>query len=391
MKVILIGNYAHDAQESMQRFRAMMEEGLRASGNQVKTWCPRPWLGKLRKSGHGMGKWLGYIDKFLVFPVSLRFQLWQWRRRNPQAANSLVVHICDHSNAFYTRFLRDEAHVVTCHDLLAVRSALGEIAHNRTRWTGRQLQKMVVGGLRRAQHIVCISEATRRDVERIISPARDRLSTIPVALNYPYARMDEEAARSRLTKLLPQTVAGRFLLHVGGNQWYKNRLGALRIYKQAIEQDPSLPPFVLAGKELTSDMREFIETNALQERVWSIEGCDNEDLRALYSCAELLVFPSLAEGFGWPVIEAQACGCPVLCSSVDPLPEVAQASARTHAPTDETGFAAELMRLLGQPEELQALARAGLANASRFQPEAMIEKYIACYRRVIECRTAPSP
>ena len=72
MFVLLIGNYPHDRQESMQRFAAMMEKGLREAGIAVELFIPASCFGNLRKSGTGLGIWLGYIDKFLLFPIYLR-------------------------------------------------------------------------------------------------------------------------------------------------------------------------------------------------------------------------------------------------------------------------------------------------------------------------------
>ncbi len=378
MRILLIGNYPHDRQESMQRFAAMMDDGLRAAGVSVEVLVPEPCLGNLKKSGTGLGKWLGYFDKFFLFPIRLRRKLATIKARQ---ATDLIVHICDHSNAFYTRFLQDVPHVITCHDLLAVRSARGEIPENPTRWSGRRLQGMVASGLARARQVVCDSEATQRDVLRLIALPAERVSVITIGFNYPYSPMLETEARARVAVLLPST--RRYILHVGGNQWYKNRPGVLRIYAQAIAMNPALPDLVMAGKLFTAEMESYVTANRLQERVRCVEGCGNEDLRALYSLADLLLFPSLAEGFGWPVIEAQACGCPVLCSHLEPFPEVTRGTASMGDPVDESGFAAELLRLLAEPSARAQLAAQGLDNARRFAPATMTASYVTCYDRLL--------
>ena len=385
--VLLIGNYPHDAQESMQRFATMMTDGLRAAGIAVELLIPPPCFGRLKKSGTGLGKWLGYIDKFLLFPILLRSKL-------STIHSSLVVHICDHSNAFYTRYLQGVPHVVTCHDLIAVRSARGEVPENPTRWSGRQLQEMVVKGLARAQHVVCDSEATQRDVLRLIALPKDRVSVISIGFNYPYSPMPAPEAHARIEPLIhgskesstttPNHPSQRpgFILHVGGNQWYKNRLGVLRIYARAVATNPATPALVMAGKPFTAEMEAYVTANHLQERVRSVEGCGNEDLRALYSLADLLLFPSLAEGFGWPVIEAQACGCPVLCSSIEPFPEVTRGTAGMHDPANEPGFATALLRLLAEPDARESLTAQGLENAGRFAPATMVAHYVECYEQL---------
>ena len=392
MRVLLIGNYPHDAQESMQRFASMMLSGLESAGIAAELIVPQPYFGRFKRSGTGLGKWLGYIDKFLLFPIFLRKKL---STLNAQRPTLPIVHICDHSNAFYTRYLQDVPHVVTCHDLLAVRSARGEVPENPTRWSGRRLQEMVVKGLARARQVVCDSEATQRDVHRLIPLAKDRVSVIAVGFNYPYSPMPEPEARTRIEPLIhcskelstttpnPASQRPGFILHVGGNQWYKNRLGVLRIYAHAVATNPAAPDLVIAGKPFTAEMEAYVAANRLQERVRSVEGCSNENLRALYSLAALLLFPSLAEGFGWPVIEAQACGCPVLCSSIEPFPEVTRGTARMHDPADEPGFATELLRLLAQPDARKALTTQGLTNTRRFAPANMVANYVKCYKGLL--------
>src|SRR6185436_1491272 len=100
---------------------------------------------------------------------------------------------------------------------------------------------------------------------------------------------------------------------------------------------------------------------------------------ALYSGATALVFPSRYEGFGWPIIEAQACGCPVICSNTGPMPEAAGDAGLLFSPDDEEGFAAAILRLTN-PEERALWSEKSLRNAERFAPEKMIAGYLEVYR-----------
>jgi hypothetical protein len=93
MRVLLIGNHESDGQESMQRFAAFMAQGLRQAGHEARVVKPRASLGQLHISGEGFGKWLGYVDKFGLFPLVLKSEI-KWAD---------VVHICDHSNSLYTK------------------------------------------------------------------------------------------------------------------------------------------------------------------------------------------------------------------------------------------------------------------------------------------------
>ncbi|WP_367027021.1 glycosyltransferase [Methylococcus sp. ANG] len=106
----------------------------------------------------------------------------------------------------------------------------------------------------------------------------------------------------------------------------------------------------------------------------------NEDLRALYSLADTLIFPSLQEGFGWPIIEAQACGCPVVTSNIAPMTEVGGNGAVYINPREETSAASIIAEMQGRRELLK---QAGFANAARFSMESMTSGYLGAYSAVL--------
>jgi glycosyltransferase involved in cell wall biosynthesis len=369
MKVLLLANYLNDRQESMQRFAALMERGLTQAGHEVRILRPPAYVGKLYSSAEGFGKWLGYVDKFGLFPPLLRSAV----------KEADVVHICDHSNSFYTKHIGSVPHIVTCHDLLAIRSALGEIPQKQTAWTGRQLQRLIVKGLAEAQHIVCVSEATRKDLLRVINIPENRVSRTYNSLNYPYSRMEAEKAAFRIRQLGVDPNQP-FLLHVGGNQWYKNRLGVLRIFSilTKLMAGRSLR-LVMVGKAWTSEMRRFILEYGLSDATLEVTGVAEEDLRALYSTASMMIFPSFQEGFGWPIIEAQACGCLVATSNRSPMNEVGGNAAIYIDPDNPESAAAAVQRAL---ERTACMRELSLANAARFKSSAMIDSYLSLYGKV---------
>ena len=126
MKILLLGNYVLDKQNSMQLFAEVLEKELLKIKHDVRLVRPEPFFGKISCLGKGLRKWRGYLDKFFIFPFIFRRHL-PW----PD-----IVHICDHSNAFYTKRPKAKPYLVTCHDLIAVRSALGEFSGHQTGWTG---------------------------------------------------------------------------------------------------------------------------------------------------------------------------------------------------------------------------------------------------------------
>lgn len=368
--VLLIGNYSLDRQQSMLRFNQMMLQGLRAAGVEAELIAPQPFFGKFSGLGPFLSKWLAYVDKFILFPFQLRKKL---------ATRPALVHICDHSNATYARSAREFPLVITCHDMLAVRGGLGEQTDSPASRTGRVLQRWILRGLGYADVLPCISSATANDVRRLVvrQNGRPHVTVVELGPNYPYQRLPPEIVEERLSRVAGLNPGGRWILHVGSNLRRKNREGVLRIFaKCATALDAQL---IFAGDKLTANLRAQARDLQVENRVVEVGTTSDELLEALYNRAFALLYPSRFEGFGWPIIEAQACGCPVVCSSIPPMGDVAGAGALRHHPDDEEGFAADLLRL-ADPDERARWSFKALENAKRFSFTDMISHYRELYR-----------
>ena len=368
--VLLIGNYSPDRQQSMQRFNQMMLQGLHGCGIEAELTRPPAVFGKIRVFGAMAAKWLGYVDKFILF----RFRLWR-----KLAARPALVHICDHSNAPYARAVRNFPLVITCHDMLAVRGGLGEETDCPASFTGRMLQRWISRGLSRADIVACVSRVTAEDTRRLvpIRNGRPRITEVEMGLSYPYQRLKREIAAKRLSQFHQLNFDERFILHVGSNLRRKNREGILRIFAKCAEALDA--QMVFAGDALNDSLRAQAHDLKIEHRIVEIVNASNEVLEALYSRAHALLYPSRFEGFGWPIIEAQACGCPVVCSSAGPMADVAGAGAMLHEPDNEEGFAADLLRL-ADPDERRRWTAKAFENARRFSAARMISEYRELYR-----------
>lgn len=364
LRVAVIGNYPPDRQESMRRYGALVCELLSASDIVPRYHTPPAVLGRLTRRG-ALAKWLGYVDKFVIFPLIVA-QI---------AARADLVHICDHSNALYCRFVRGVPVLVTCHDLLAVRAAAGEFAEWRPGRTGRLLQRLIRSSLRHADHILCVSEATRRDVEQIVGAVPATVIMNP--LHHPYAPMPADEVETELARAgLP---TGRYFLHVGGEVWYKNRAGAVTLFAAlARGENYREHRLVFAGEALSPSLQATIERLGLRGRVVSCVGPDNRLLNALYSGAEALLFPSLQEGFGWPIVEAQAADCAVVTSDRAPMRDVAGPDGAVLVdPEDaEAGAAA----VLAARHELDRYREKGRHNVARLDRGEVAARYQSLVR-----------
>jgi glycosyltransferase involved in cell wall biosynthesis len=275
--------------------------------------------------------------------------------------------------------------VVTCHDLLAVRGALGEQTDCPASVTGKLLQRWIVAGLEHASAIACVSLATLEDARRLIPRPNGKpaLDLIPLGLSYPYRLLPPEEAQARLAKFTRLGSGSQFVLHVGSNLRRKNREGVLRVFARTQNQWRGL--LVFAGEPLSPSLRSLGRELGLSDRIVEIPDASSELLEALYNRALALLFPSTFEGFGWPIAEAHACGCPVLCADREPMTEVAGAAALAHPVEDEAAFAADLVRL-ANPEERARWSAKALENAKRFSSARMVAEYDRLYRSLAPAR-----
>jgi glycosyltransferase involved in cell wall biosynthesis len=234
---------------------------------------------------------------------------------------------------------------------------------------------------RRARMILAPSESTRRDVVRLLGVEPGRVRVIPYAAS-PRFR-PAAAAPERLFAL--HGVRPPYFLYVGTLEPRKNLVRALRAFARVRHELPR-HRFVLVGErgwKYQEILREARRPE-LADRVSFLGYVAEAHLPLLYSNAVALVYPSLYEGFGLPVVEAMACGAPVLTSRSSSLEEIAGGCALLVDPTDELGLA-EGLRALGTNEELRrSLAERGRGRIAAFSWERTGRETVAAYRAVYE-------
>lgn len=370
MKILLVGNYVPDGQHSMLGFSGLMTDGLRRVGHEVRTISPPVIFGQVGRYFPRALKWLAYIDKLLVFPPLLK----------AAERNADIVHICDHSNALYIPHDKLVPHVVTCHDLLAVRGSLGEQTDCPASSLGKWLQRWILRGLMRADTVACASTATLVDARRLL-PGRSCFEVLPLALRYNLKPISESECARRLAEIRGLDSNVPFVFHVGSSQPRKNREGVLSVFAKVRERLNA--QMVFAGKSLTTSQRKLAERLKIADQIVEAGEVSNELLAALYGRALTFFFPSRFEGFGWPIIEAQSCRCPVVCSDRGPFPEVAEDAALMRDVEDEQGFADDIVKLASDESFRLSIIKKGLQNVQRYSPEAMISRYVALYQRVL--------
>ena len=375
--VILIANYSLDGQYSMQNLANLFFQLYQPRVQHVRAIRPLAILGRLGNLYAPAAKWLGYIDKYLIFPLYLLYV-----RYHADLANT-VFHIVDHSNALYVPLLYSAKVIVTCNDVLAIRAAKGHFFGQVTGVLGKILQGFISYGLRRASHIVCISSNTREELLSLLNLEPTSVSVALLPLNHHYSPLASSKALSLLPPYScpqPITLSHGFILHIGGNEWYKNRIGVCHIYQQyflvASEQGIPIVPLVLAGKPISIEIADFINANSYLPILQIIQP-SSLHLQSLYSLASLLLFPSYHEGFGWPILEAMACGCPVVTTERPPMTEVAGSAGFYIDPKNHLQSAQLIIETLAANPRISVhWTQAAANNLLRFSPEAFNQFYL---------------
>ena len=387
MNLVLFTHPSFLGSQSHQHFARMLVRAYQRQGHTVELRQPEAVL--RRHIGGRAAKWAGYIDQYLVFPSRMR------RKIAADPPHTLYV-FCDQALGPWMPRVTHRPHVVHCHDLLALRSALGLVPENPTSWTGRLYQRYIRAGFRQARHFISVSEKSRSDLHEFGGVQPLTSEVVYNGLNHPYRPQPADAARAALLRAGLPPPAG-FLLHIGGAQWYKNSAGVLRLYARYAEQcaaaGRSVLPLWMVSPAPNVHLQGLIGEIPASGQVRFFQRLETDTIEALYSLASALLFPSLAEGFGWPIAEGLACGCPVITTGEPPMNEVGGTHAHylPRMPGTEghaawaTHGAEVLVRLLDRPEaERNASAHAGIEWARRYEAHRAIEAYLRIYASILD-------
>jgi len=279
-----------------------------------------------------------------------------------------------HSPDFIPPFRRPCRSVITIHDLAFVRypDLLTPESASYYGQVGRAVES--------ADQVIAVSEATRRDLLELLKADPAKVAVVYEAASddcVPLSAEEVAAHRERLG--LPE----RFILFVGTIEPRKNLPVLLKAFARIWEG--LRVPLVVVGREgwLHEAVFQTRDLLGLGDEVMFVGPVDGEQLVYYYNCAACLVLPSLYEGFGLPVLEAMACGTPVVTSNVSSLPEIVGDAGLTVDPADEEGLADAIIRVLSEDGLHAHLRQLGLRRARRFSWDRAARETFAVYRKAL--------
>jgi glycosyltransferase involved in cell wall biosynthesis len=296
----------------------------------------------------------------------------------PRRARKLGVDLIHGPNYLVPLFPGKPVAVATIHDLIA-------FTHPQTipRRYAAYMRWLIPKSLRRATRVITGSGAMRENLCAAFHIPAHRIDAIPHGVASRFSPETPTRVDEVLHKL---NISQPYLLFVGNLEPRKNLPGLLRAFREVRNAHESNLRLVVAGKAawLESEFVRALEDDDLAGSVLTTGFVDAKDLPALYSGAEAFVFPSFEEGFGLPVLEAMACGVPVVASAIPSIREIAGEAAVMIDPHEPGSIARGILRALNDPELHAALRSAGQVRAKKFSWKAAARATLDTYRKAME-------
>ncbi len=366
--VALLETAPTDAAGSMPRFAALLIEAFQGDPGFRLVRVPlAPTAEQLRARAP---RW-----RNLAHHGTIAGRMWGLTRRHPAD----LYHLLDGSHGYVAFGLPATRTVATAHDVIPLLQSLGKFPISPPGRGARWLIQRGLAGLRRCRRVMTDSARTADDLVTYGQLDRSRLDVVHLALepNLAPAGVHE----------LPTIAARRrretpFVFHIGNNGFYKNRLGVLRVFAHV--RATANVRLRLAGPPLTDEMQRFIVELGLAPHVDVVVNPTDDVVREAYRTAQLLLFPSIYEGFGWPPLEAMAWGCPVVCTTAGSLGEIVGPAALVGHHEDEVGLAELVCRVLNDDALATDLADRGRAWVERYQLSGLHDRVARVYRELAE-------
>lgn len=367
LRVAVLHNYLDERQPSMRLYAerlgdALLDQGVSVTRLRPPAIVPEEW----RTRSPTWAKLDIQFGRFTVYPRLVR------------KLDADVIHVIDHGQAYLLNSLDASRTVVTCHDIILLALAHGRIGSSPVPPIALNILRLSLHLMKRAAAIVADSEQTKRDLAAFLDIPPERITVIAPGLNQPFSPNAERGAETRRRLKLGD---GPLVLHIG-RTFYKNISGVLRVVATLRAQ--GIPAkLVRTGKPLAGAEGALAERLGLRDAVVELRGVSDKQLPALYNAVDVLLFPSLYEGFGWPPLEAMASGTPVVCSRGGSLGDVVGEAALTADPENIEALAWHAASVLTDTALRKSLIERGLAHVQQFSWERTAAQLIDVYNGVL--------
>ena len=313
-----------------------------------------------------------YYERFWRFPRLVKHQ------------KADIFHIIDHSEAHITRWIKsiNKPVVVTCHDLINIFYKDNLQGSVKLPFVSHALWMKSVKAMKQADHVITVSSTTAQHTQEILDVESERISVVPNAVDSNFRVLSEPQVQS-FRQHLGATSGSLCLLNVGSNHPRKNVSVIFAAVKLLKDKGASVQ-FWKAGTDFTTDERKLIAMHSIENEVSYIGQPEKSTLVKIYNAADVLVAPSLHEGFGITLLEAMACGTPVVTSNVSAMPEVVGDAGVLVDPTNARHIADAVLKIQLDASFRRQLVEKSLARAKTFTWEKTAKEISKVYEQVTE-------
>jgi glycosyltransferase involved in cell wall biosynthesis len=351
-RVTLLKNYAAAMQHSLNAYGDFVEGILRSAELLAGSWHPHGVYGFM--PGKRPGFVAGSIDKYAIAPLEAAFH------------PADVLHIVDNSNAWYSLTERHRRLVITVHDMIAWKCANGIVEGWNPSPMARAALRLNMIAMHKADALIAVSDTTRRDLLAAGFDASKIRVIHNCILNAPLAPSGERWRGVDLS---------RTFVHYGAGKFPKHSELVLDAFERTLRAEPAAR-LILVGPGAATLAQRIAQPGAVE----TYEQISGGEVRYLYDHVAAILMPSRYEGFGLPVLEAQAASCLIITSDGGALDEVMQdGPMKLKRPIAPDELAATMRRILADEAFCTAMRAAGAVNAARFSRERAQAGYAAFY------------
>ena len=265
--------------------------------------------------------------------------------------------------------------VTTVHDLIIY--TLPKKDGNQSSWNEKmRFYYQVKHAIKNSDAIITVSEYSKNEIIKVFPEASNKIKVIYLAPRSEFYMKKNNEVNYILKKY---NISKSYILLMGGNHPRKNMLRAIRAFLSLNNFNYQL---VITGNAILNfdkNIKQAIKEN----KIIFTDSVSDEDLVALYNKAYMFVYPSLFEGFGLPILEAMACGTPVITSNVTSMPEVAGDSAILINPYDEKAIKNAMDKLINNPNLIEIYKKRGLERCKKFTITEMAKCHVEVYKSII--------
>ncbi|WP_052303977.1 glycosyltransferase [Cellulophaga algicola] len=278
--------------------------------------------------------------------------------------------------------IKNRKHITHCHDFIALKSAFGSIEENPTSWSGRIYQKLIHTGFSKATNFISISKNTQKELEQFLLKKPTISTQVYNALDEKFKPGNIIKARLVISQEIDSDASKGYVLHVGGNTFYKNRIGVIKIYNAWRKLSKTNLPLVMIGSAPTANILALKDKSLYKKDIHFLTKAADPVLVKAYQGASIFIFPSLLESFVFPIAETMASGCPVITTNEAPMNEIAGKAAFyiSKCPTEDTlDWEKDSAKVLEQIlqlhfEDRKLSIQKGLEQSSKFDKNIILDQ-----------------